>query len=219
MKKKELNCLVKILKRESRKFDRTLVDKIIVKHRKDPYLILICCLLSLRAKDLVTISVCDDLLGVVRSPEDIVKMPLHKLENIIFKVGFYRKKAKVLKSVSNDILGRFDGVVPNTKEELLSINGVGLKTANLVLGLAFNVPAICVDVHVHRISNRLGLIKTKTPEQTEHALMKVLPKEIWIVWNDLLVRWGQNVCTPIAPKCSVCKIKGFCRKINVYSSR
>ena len=126
---------------------------------------------------------------------------------------------KTLKNVCKVLIDRFEGKVPATEEELLSIKGVGRKTANLVLGLAFGKPAICVDIHVHRISNRLGLVKTKTPEETEMALQKILPKKYWIEWNKLLVIWGQNVCLPISPKCSSCAVRNQCKRIGITKSR
>ncbi|MBD3273456.1 endonuclease III [Candidatus Dependentiae bacterium] len=211
--------IIKILRKETKNFNPTLIKQIIIKHNKDPFLILICCLLSLRSKDIVTINVCNDLIKKAQTPKEILNIPLRELEKIIFKIGFYKNKAKVLHKVSKEIIEKYDGKVPKTEIELLELPGVGRKTANLVLGLAFNKPAICVDIHVHRISNRLGIIKTKTPEKTEFALKKIIPKKYWIEWNDLLVRWGQNICTPISPKCSQCKIKKYCKQIGVIKHR
>lgn len=159
----------------------------------DPFLILISCLLSLRARDVVTYPICVKLFKKAKTPEQFLKMPLKELETIIHPIGFYRKKAQTIKFVSKEILERFHGKVPSAKEDLLSIKGVGQKTANLVLGVAFNIPAICVDTHVHKLSNRLGIVTTKTPDQTERELEKVLPKKYWIEYNKLLVRCGQNM--------------------------
>lgn len=211
--------IIAILKIETKDFTPTLIKQIIKDHGKNPFLILICCLLSLRSKDTVTIHVCNDLLKTAKTSQKILDMPLEKLEKIIFKIGFYRNKAKVLHQVSKSILEKYTGKVPQTEKELLALPGVGRKTANLVLGMAFGQPAICVDIHVHRISNRLGLIKTKTPEETEFTLKKILSKNNWIEWNDLIVRWGQNVCTPTSPWCSKCAIKKYCKQIGIKKSR
>ena len=142
-----------------------------------------------------------------------MKISISQLEKIIFTAGFYKQKSQTLIEVSNTLLTKFNSIVPKTREELLSIKGIGRKTANLVLGKAFNIPAICVDVHVHRISNRLGIIKTKTVEETETELEKIIPQDLWIEWNKYLVIWGQNKCTPRKPKCSRCAINLLCQKI------
>ena len=149
----------------------------------------------------------------------VCKLSRPFLEKIIFRTGFYKNKAAVLHSISADIIKRFNGQVPQTLPDLLSLKGVGIKTAHLVLGLAYDVPAICVDIHVHRISNRLGLINTKTVEQTEEGLRRLLPQHYWILWNKLLVMWGQNVCVPISPKCSGCPLASHCKRIGVTKSR
>lgn len=211
--------IIKILRVETKNFTPTLITQILETEKKDPYIILICCLLSLRSKDSVTIHVCNDLLKLAKTPQEILNIPLEKLEKIIFKIGFYKNKAKVLHKVSNALLQNYGGIVPNTEEELLKLPGVGRKTANLVLGMAFGQPAICVDIHVHRISNRLGLIKTKNPDETEIELQKILEKKYWTEWNDLVVRWGQNMCTPTSPKCSQCAIKKYCKQVGITKSR
>lgn len=185
----------------------------------DPFLILISCLLSLRSRDSVTIEVCRQLFSLAKTPHDILALPLEKIEQVIYKTGFYKKKAKLLHDVSRIILERYHGRVPASKQELLSINGVGIKTANLVLGEAFGIPAICVDTHVHRISNRLGIVRTKTPEETEQALQQVLPERYWIEWNTLLVKWGQSICVPLSPKCSQCILLPVCPQIGVKKHR
>ena len=173
----------------------------------------------MRARDATTIHVCRELFSRVKTPQELLALPLSELKRIIFKTGFYQNKAQVLREVSHVILERFNGKVPATYDQLISIKGIGPKTANLVLGMAFDVPSICVDTHVHRISNRLGLITTKTVEQTEQELKKILPKKDWVVWNKLLVVWGQNVCTPLSPKCSQCAISHLCKKVGVTKQR
>ena len=214
-----IDNIIKLLTPQTKKFVQPLINIIIDEYSKDPYLILIACLLSLRAKDLMTIHVCRDLFAQALTPQELLRLPVPELEKIVFRTGFYKTKARVLREVSAALIDRFDGKVPQTYEALISIKGVGPKTANLVLGLAFDQAAICVDTHVHRISNRLGLITTKTPEQTEEALKKVLPKKYWTVWNKQLVMWGQNVCVPISPKCSQCVLNKMCKRIGVTKSR
>lgn len=217
--KERLDDIVTILKQETKQFTPPLIDQIIEECGKDPFLILISCLLSLRARDVMTIHVCRVLFKHARTPQQILAIPLPDLEKIVFRTGFYKTKARVLHEVSQAILDQFGGIVPQTYAELTSIKGVGAKTANLVLGSAFGMPAICIDTHVHRISNRLGLIKTATVEQSQEALKVVLPKKYWTVWNNVLVVWGQNICAPISPKCSQCAINSLCKKVGVTRSR
>jgi endonuclease III len=186
---------------------------------RDPFFILISCLLSLRARDSATLPVCIELFKRVKTPEQLAAVPLDELYALLYSIGFYRRKAHILHEVSIDLIERFSGKVPSTQADLLSIKGVGHKTAALVLALGFNIPALCVDIHVHRISNRLGLVQTKTPEQTEKALKGILPQEYWIEYNSLLVMWGQNICVPISPFCSRCPLFNVCKRVGVVSSR
>lgn len=216
---KSIDEIVSILKDATQLFEEPLVDTMIKEFGKDPYIILISCLLSLRAKDTTTVHVCRDLFSRAKTPQEIIGMSRVELEKIVFKTGFYKTKARVLQEVSQVLLARFDGNVPQTAEELLSIKGVGLKTAHLVMGLAFDQQRVCVDTHVHRISNRLGLIKTQIPDQSEAALRAVLPVKYWTYWNKLLVMWGQNICTPLSPKCSRCPINHLCKRVGVIKSR
>lgn len=200
-------------------FDDPAVSLVIVHHGRDPFFILISCLLSLRTKDTISAPVSLKLFQTVKNPHDLATMQLKELEKIIYSTGFYRQKARQLKAVARELIDRHNGEVPKTREELLALPGVGLKTANLVLAEAFGVPAICVDTHVHRISNRLGLVKTKTPEETECELQKVLPRKYWREWNKLLVMLGQNICTPQSPRCSTCPIRNLCPRVGVKKSR
>lgn len=211
--------IIRILAKKTAAYTQPLINSIIDEYGKDPYLILIGCLLSLRAKDITTIHVCRVLFNRVKTPEQLLALPESELREIIFKTGFYQNKARVLREVSRAVIEEFSGAVPDIYDQLISIKGVGPKTANLVLGMAFDVPSICVDTHVHRISNRLGLIKTTTVEQTEAELKKVLEKKDWITWNKLLVMWGQNMCVPISPKCSQCAISHLCKKVGVVKRR
>lgn len=186
---------------------------------RDPFLILISCLLSLRARDPMTYKVSLELFAYARTPHEMVLMPLTTLEQILRPIGFYRKKARLVQEVSAYLLNHCGGIVPSTEKALLAIPGVGIKTAGLVLGEAFEIPALCVDTHVHRIANRLGWVKTKTPEQTHDALTTLIPKEYWISLNHLFVMWGQNICTPLSPKCSICLLSNYCPKIGVTRAR
>lgn len=178
-----------------------------------PYLVLIACILSLRTNDRTTYPATLRMLELAKTPKEMAKVSVEDLEKAIYPVGFYANKAKQIIELSKIIANEMDSKVPDSIEELIKFNGVGRKTANLVLSCGFNTPAICVDVHVHRIFNRLGLIKTKTPEETEFTLRKKLPQKYWIDINSLLVTHGQNVCKPIKPKCEECPISQYCQKI------
>lgn len=179
----------------------------------DPYLVLIACILSLRTNDKTTYPATLRMLELGKTPADFAKCDVKKLEKAIYPVGFYGNKAKQIVELSKEIVEKLDGKVPETIDELIKFNGVGRKTANLVVARGFNKPAICVDVHVHRIFNRLGYVKTKTPEETEFALREKLPEKYWIDINTLIVTHGQNVCKPQKPNCDACPIKEYCAKI------
>lgn len=193
------------------------VTKISVK--KDPYQVLISCILSLRTKDKTTIEASNRLFAVADNPENLMKLPKNRLEKLIYPVGFFRNKAKIILEISRRIINDFQGRVPDKLGQLLSFKGVGLKTANLVLGLGFNIPAICVDTHVHRISNRLGWVKTEAPEETERALKKIIPRGEWIGLNTALVTFGQNLCLPVSPFCGRCSVFKLCKRAGVSKSR
>lgn len=180
---------------------------------KNPYLVLIACILSLRTNDLTTYPATLRMLEIGREPKDFAYCDLEKLIKAIYPVGFYQNKARQIIELSKIIVEKLDNKVPDTFEDLIKFNGVGRKTANLVLAKGFNIPAICVDVHVHRICNRLGYVKTKNPEETEFALREKLPKKYWLDINTLLVTHGQNVCKPINPKCDECPIKDYCSRL------
>lgn len=180
---------------------------------KNPYLVLIACILSLRTNDKTTYPATLRMLELAKTPKEMKNVSVRELAKAIYPVGFYENKAKQIIELSKTIDEELDGVVPDEIEELIKFKGVGRKTANLVLSLGFNKPAICVDVHVHRIFNRLGYINTKTPEETEFALREKLPVKYWIDINTLLVTHGQNICKPTKPKCSECPIEKYCAKI------
>lgn len=192
---------------------------IVKQYPHNSYVVLISCLLSLRAKDTVTLPVSLHLFSRAISPQEMLQLSIDEIEAIIRPVNYYRKKAVQLHHVSADLLARFNGKVPNNLQDLLSIKGVGLKTANLVLAEAFGIPAICVDIHVHRISNRLGIIATKTAEESEYALRQVLPEKYWIVWNRLLVMLGQTLCVAQSPWCSKCPLVDICSQVDVIKTR
>jgi len=187
--------------------------------KPEAFKILISCLLSLRARDENTEKVSKQLFAVVDTPEEIIKLPRKKLEKLIFSSGHYHKKAQALQSVSREILERFNGKVPKTREELMSIKHIGPKTANIVLAFAFNQCVIPVDTHCHRIPNRLGWVETKLAEKTEVELMKIIPDDYKCDFNAVFVQFGRDICQPISPKCSICPIKDFCPRINVKKSR
>jgi endonuclease-3 len=199
--------------------ERTTLNRMRKKENPDAFKILISCLLSLRTKDSTTESISEKLFKIADTPEKIINLPLKRLEKIIFSSGHYHKKALTLKHVSREIIKRFNNQVPNAKEKLLSIKGIGPKTANIVLNFAFNQPVLPIDTHCHRIPNRLGWVQTKTPEQTEKELEKILPKEYWFEFNGIFVLFGKTTCQPISPWCSKCPINNYCPKINVEKSR
>lgn len=179
---------------------------------KNPYIVLICCILSLRTNDKTTIGASKRMLELGKTPAEISKLDIDTLSKAIYPVGFYQNKAEQIIELSKILVEKYNSIVPDSIEELVKFKGVGRKTANLVLTKGFNKPAICVDVHVHRISNRLGYVKTKNPEETEFALRKILPEKYWIDFNTLLVTHGQNICKPQKPKCENCSISKFCAK-------
>lgn len=180
---------------------------------KDPYLVLIACILSLRTNDKTTYPATLRMLELAKTPQEMMQVSEDNLSNAIYPVGFYSNKAKQIIQLSKKIVEKYNGKVPCDINELCKFNGVGRKTANLVVARGFNKPAICVDVHVHRIFNRLGYVKTKNPEETEFALRKKLPKKYWIDINTLIVTHGQNVCKPQKPNCADCPIEKYCAKL------
>jgi len=185
----------------------------------DPFRVLIACILSLRTQDTTTGPAAQRLFALADTPKDLLTLSPRTIERAIYPVGFYRTKARVVLGIARDLLEHFAGRVPDDIDALLTLNGVGRKTANLVVTMGYNKPGICVDTHVHRISNRLGYVRTRSPEETEMALRAKLPRRFWIDYNDLLVGFGQNVCTPISPHCSRCPVRALCRRVGVTSSR
>lgn len=206
--------VLKILKDEYKKNRKPIVTEISLRKR-NPFHILIATVLSLRTKDVVTREAAHRLFSIADNPQKISEIPAEKIEKLIYPVGFYHKKAKNIKTISEQILTKYKGNIPNKLNELLKLPGVGRKTANLVIVLAYDKFGICVDTHVHRISNRWGYVKTNTPDKTEFTLRGKLPKKYWKTYNDYLVSFGQHTCKPLNPNCSLCKIDNFCPKIGV----
>ncbi|MDD5191897.1 MAG: endonuclease III [Candidatus Nanoarchaeia archaeon] len=212
---------MQILEKHFHYTERTTLNRM-RKEKKSPknaFKILISCLLSLRAKDETTNRISKQLFLVADTPQQIAKMNTKKLEKIIFSSGHYHKKARTLKHVSKELIKRFNSKVPNNKEDLMSIKGIGPKTSNIVLNFAFNQQFIPVDTHCHRIPNRLGWVKTKTAEKTEKELEKILPKKYWMEFNGIFVLFGKTICLPISPKCSICPTRDYCPRIGVIKSR
>lgn len=187
--------------------------------RRDPFRVLIACLLSLRTQDKVTEGASRRLFSIAQTPESLATLQVRQIENAIYPTGFYRVKARRIREMSREILDKHSGRVPDSIDSLLTLKGVGRKTANLVVTLGYGKPGICVDTHVHRIANRWGLVHTRTPEQTESALRGMLPIKYWRKLNSILVAFGQNICRPASPLCSQCSVYSVCSRTGVYRSR
>jgi endonuclease-3 len=199
--------------------DESSVTSLALIHNQNPWVVLVSTILSLRTKDAVTLVASNRILEKAPNPKELLKLDQEEIEKLIYPVGFYHTKSASLKKIASILIEKYNGKVPDTMEELLALPGVGRKTANLVLSEAFDQDAICVDVHVHRICNRIGWIETKTPEESEMALRKDLPVKYWKTINSLLVLYGQQVCKPISPHCSLCGINALCEKNGVAKSR
>ncbi|MCZ6555045.1 MAG: endonuclease III [Candidatus Dadabacteria bacterium] len=218
MKADDIHKIVKILAKETPEWDVPIVT-LVAESTNDPFRVLISTVLSLRTKDETTAAASRKLFKLADNPSDMLKLSEKEIIKAIYPVGFYKTKAKNIKLICSDLTSKYDSKVPDDIDELLKFKGVGRKTANLVVTLGYNKPGICVDTHVHRISNRLGYIKTKTPDKTETALRKKLPEKYWIDYNSLLVSFGQHLCRPISPFCSRCPVIKFCDRVGVTKSR
>lgn len=218
MKDTEIHEAVAILRKAVEQWQTPAVT-IVSQREGDPFKVLVSCILSLRTQDKTTAAASARLFSLAGTPAAMADLPLDAVEKAIYPVGFYRNKAVQIKDICRTLVQQYDGKVPDGIDELLQFKGVGRKTANLVVTLGFDKPGICVDTHVHRICNRWGYVRTKTPEQTEFALRGKLPREFWIEINDLLVTFGQNQCTPISPKCSTCPLYHLCSRIGVAKMR
>jgi len=210
--------VVRILEKELGKWELPIVTAL-AEDNRGPFPILVSTVLSSRTKDEVTAKAAGRLLVLASTPENMVKLSEETIVRAIYPVGFYRNKARAILQLCREIIERFHSRVPDTMEQLLTLPGVGRKTANLVLTLGFDKEGLCVDTHVHRISNRLGYIKTNTPEATEWALREKLPKKYWTRYNTLMVAFGRHKCFPISPFCSACPVSNYCDRVNVGRSR
>lgn len=187
--------------------------------KQDPFRVLVSTLISLRTKDKVTLEASGRLFALADNPEAMLALSEETIAKAIYPCGFYARKASQIKTISRILVDEYGGKVPSDALALTSLPGVGIKTANLTLNLGFGIPAPCVDCHVHQIANRMGWVKTKTPEQTEEAIRLVMPRQFWIGMNELLVTYGQYVCTSVSPKCSLCTEEASCPKIGVTKRR
>jgi endonuclease-3 len=219
MRQDQITAALRIVKREIRQWEEPVLGVVARESNRDPFRILMSCLLSLRTKDKTTREASARLFALAHQPATMLTLPLQKIERAIYPVGFYRTKAKSIHAICRRLLDVYGGTVPDSIEELVTLSGVGRKTANLVVTVGYGNPGICVDIHVHRISNRWGYVRTKTPEETEEVLRQKLPKQHWITFNDLLVPYGQNLCQPVSPFCSKCKLRDFCDRVGVKQSR
>jgi endonuclease-3 len=199
--------------------DETPSLNVLLQEGSDAFQILVATILSLRTRDEVTLKASRALFSRAKTPEELLKLSETELSDLIFPVGFYKTKAHQLLEISKILVRDFQSNVPKEQEVLLQLPGVGPKTANLVIGLAFGTPSICVDTHVHRISNRLGWVETTEPAQTEKSLEVLLPREAWIEINEVFVLFGQNICVPASPRCSECPLKEDCPRRGVVHSR
>lgn len=218
MTNRTINTVMGILKEAAPAWSAPVVTEMASLSR-DPYLVLIACLLSLRTKDETTGPAARRLFALADTPEKMLALTPAQIERAIYPVGFYKTKTRTVLEVSRVLVEKYGGNVPDDIDELLTLKGVGRKTANLVVTQGFQKPGICVDTHVHRIANRWGYVHTKTPAETETALRAKLPQQYWIVINDLLVALGQTICHPVSPRCSLCPIGQHCAKIGVVRSR
>jgi endonuclease-3 len=214
----EIVRIVTRLTRFNRRYRPTALEDVAARSR-DPFQVLISCLISLRTKDQVTAEASARLFRLGRTARTLAALPEQDIAAAIYPAGFYRTKARTIKAICRRLLDEHGGKVPDDLDTLLTLHGVGRKTANLVITVGFGKPGICVDTHVHRISNRLGIVKSRTPDQTEAALRRLLPVRYWIPYNDLLVTFGQNLCKPISPLCSGCPILDLCPQLGVGTRR
>jgi endonuclease-3 len=218
LRRDEIGAVMDVLRREAPSWGAPAVT-LIAETTGDPFRVLISTILSLRTQDETTAVASRRLFARAADPAAMLRLRASAIERLIYPVGFYRTKARAIRDVCRALLQRFGGRVPNDLDALLTLNGVGRKTANLVLTLGFKAQGICVDTHVHRITNRWGYVRTTAPNDTEQALRKILPPEHWIEINDILVAFGQKLCRPISPHCSRCPIAAYCPRRGVTTSR
>jgi len=217
VKDSQIDQAIKILKREVKQWKIPSVG-VVAQETRDPFQVLVSCILSLRTQDGTTAAASSRLFALGNTPAQLARLSVGKIEGLIYPVGFYRVKARNIVEISRRLIDGYDSRVPDEIDELLKLPGVGRKTANLVMILGYDKYGICVDTHVHRITNRWGYVTTATPDKTEFALREKLPRKHWKVINDLLVTYGQNLCRPIRPRCSICKLYGYCDRRDVEKS-
>lgn len=218
MNDRDIVKIINVLKSELEIWELPIVSSL-AEEKCSPFQILISTLLSLRTKDETTAVAGKKLLDLASTPEEMLKLSEEEIIKAIYPVGFYRNKTKTILYICRELVDRHKSKVPDTAEELLALKGVGRKTANLVAALGYNREEICVDTHVHRISNRIGYVKTKTPEKTEYALREKLPQKYWSIYNTLMVAFGKNICRPVSPFCSKCPVAMYCDRVSVIKSR
>ena len=218
MRDADIHAVVSEIEKTIRRWKEPVLG-VVARETRDPFRILIACLLSLRTKDQTTADASRRLFQLADTPQSMKALSIRTIEKAIYPVGFYKNKARQIRGICQSLLRDFGGRVPDTIEELLTLKGVGRKTANLVVTVGYRKPGICVDIHVHRISNRWGYVQTKTPEETERALREKLPAKYWITFNDWLVPFGQHLCRPISPFCSHCPVNRYCTRVGVRTSR
>jgi endonuclease-3 len=218
MRDRDIGTAMRTLRRHAPAWNAPVVTAF-AQTTHDPFRVLVACLLSLRTKDETAGPAAARLFALADTPEAMQQLTARRIARVIYPVGFYRTKARTLRRLCRDLLGRHGGRVPDDLDELLALHGVGRKTANLVLAQGFGKPGICVDTHVHRITNRWGYVRTRNPHETEMALRRKLPRRHWIEINDLLVAFGQTICRPISPRCSTCPVSRYCARVGVRRSR
>jgi len=216
---KDIGKIITLLKKESKNWKRPFLSAW-AEINRNPFTTLISCILSLRTKDAVTANASLRLLKKYNTPEKILRLSENQIEKLIYPAGFYKTKARRIREICRVLIKEYSGKVPKNFDELMKLKGVGRKTANIVMVYGFKQPEyLPIDTHCNRIPNRLGWIKTKTPEETENALSNILPKKYWYDFNDLFVQFGQNLCLPVSPFCSKCPIRKYCRRVGVKVSR
>jgi endonuclease-3 len=217
MDTREMARVIAILKKETALFTVPAVTE--VSRKRSPFEVLVSCIISLRTKDAVTREASRRLFSLARTPRGMLALSSRQIERAIYPAGFYRTKARTIKALCRVLLERHGGKVPDTEEELLALPGVGRKTCNIVLVYAYGRDALPIDTHCHRIPNRLGWVKTKRPEETEFALREILPRAYWQDFNDIFVTFGQNICTPVRPRCPACPVTRFCAYYRQLSAK
>ncbi len=219
MNDRDIHEVISILEDETSRWNDTALTLVAEQTRRDPFRILIGTVLSIRTKDETTAVACERLFKLADNPETMLTLPEKTVDSTIYPVGFHTTKARNILEICRILVGDFNSNVPDDIDTLVTLPGVGRKTANLVVTIGYGKPGICVDVHVHRISNRWGYIDTRNPDKSEFALREKLPSEYWIRYNDLLVMYGQNLCKPVSPFCSRCRLSSFCDRIDVGKHR